>query len=137
MRISLAILKWRHTLHYRELLMDKIEPRHCSSSNWTPHRSEERRKDRPTGQCTSDRRHTRRAQCIPLIFNCFRLPGEPKVLPSSPRCLRSSKRFTRESRANVRVRIGRRNGQKSAERTDQQVSGPVTAAIRAGRSVYP
>ena len=24
MRISLAILKWRHTLHYRELLMDSL-----------------------------------------------------------------------------------------------------------------
>ena len=137
MRISLAILKWRHTLHYRELLMDKIEPRHCSSSNRTPQCPDERRTDRPKGHCSSCRRHTRWAQCIPLIFNCFRLPGEPKVLPSSPRCLRSSKRFTRESRANARVRTGRRNAQTSAERTDQKAIVPVAADKRAGRSVYP
>ena len=70
-------------------------------------------------------------------------PSEPPFLlrgsisPVPPRCLRSSKRFTRESRAKGRVRIGRRIVQISVERTDHQVIVPVTADIRAGRSVYP
>lgn len=45
--------------------------------------------------------------------------------------------YITQSRAIVRVRIGRRIVQISVERTDHQVIVPVAADIRAGCSVYP